>query len=170
MGVDIAKVRITRFEFTRLSSSVFRLMKIYLEFDYNLLVSDKTKLATEKAQLEQDKSGIKEELIKTEQEKLELDVEKSSITHNLEMAEMHRSKLENELTQIRRERVELIEKLNGLGRQRTALQEELQHQKQELERCQATIIKLLREKEGTNKELIDTKHDVRALGLHIYFF
>lgn len=124
---------------------------------------DRVRLSSDKQQLEQEKSGIKEELIRTEQEKLQLDVEKSSVSHSLEMTEMHRSRLEAELSQANREKLELAEKLNAIARQRAVLQEELQHQKAECERCQATIIKLLREKEATNRELISCKHDVAAL-------
>lgn len=121
------------------------------------------RLSSDKQQLEQEKSGIKEELIRTEQEKLQLDVEKSSVSHSLEMTEMHRSRLEAELSQANREKLELAEKLNAIARQRAVLQEELQHQRAEGERCQATIIKLLREKEATSRELISCKHDVATL-------
>ena len=137
-----------------------------------MVCADKQRLSSDKQQLEQDKVGMKEELVRTEQEKLDLDVEKSTMTHTLEQSEEARTRVEEDVRQMRRERVELVERVTAVARQRVALQEEMQHQKQEVERCQATIIKLLREKEVTNKELIDAKHDIRALGIphshHLY--
>ena len=84
------------------------------------------------------------------------------MSHNLHLSEIQKEQLEQEILCINKEKAEILEQLQNIGRQKNALAEDLLLAKKDIERLSENNLRLSKEKEELNKERNNLVVDLTA--------
>ncbi|KAF7243275.1 putative ciliary rootlet coiled-coil protein 2 [Varanus komodoensis] len=130
------------------------------------LEDEKSRLLSQKRELEQEQAVSREQLAHSEQELMHMKAEKCRLEESCQASEDKQERLEGEMAFLRRERVHLQDQIMQLNSQKQTLGEQLAQSHQEMEMQADSLLRVLQEKEEIAKEKAQLAVELTALERH----